>query len=143
MSRLGNDLGEVALVPVNRVFHGAAPTQHPGRSPVNGDPVPTRRTDGIMRPDLQCMGRIAGPRYDRPFAGWRIGHLQKGADNGDWPTSDIHQGRQAVGFDEPVPGTAAQIAIQIGLQTSPHHRSHSAVEGTTTVLNRVSRVNVE
>lgn len=140
MRRLGNDLGEVALVPVNRVFDRTAPAQHPGRPAVNGDAVPTRWTDGIVRPELQCLRHVARPRDDRPFAGWRIRHLQKCPDNGDRLTSDIHQGRQAVGFDEPIPGAAAEIAIQISLQTSPHHRAHSGVEGTTTVLNQVSTV---
>src|SRR5258705_900814 len=138
MSLLNNDLGEVALVPVDRVIDRAAPTQHPGWSAVNGNAVPTRGTDGVVRPELECVGRIARPRDDCPFAGWRTRHLEKGAYNGDRPTSHIHHGCQALGFDEPVPGAAAQIAIQIGLKTSPHHRSHSGVEGTTTVLHRVS-----
>jgi hypothetical protein len=141
--QLGKDLGEVLLVPVHRVFDGAPAAHHAAGAAVQRYAITTRGTDGVLRPDLECLGHIPRARDDRPFPGWRVRHLQEGTDDRNWFTSDIHQGGQTIGFDEPVPGATAQITVQIRLKTSPHHRSHSGVKGTTTVLNRENGVNVK
>lgn len=131
------------LVPVYRVFDRAPPAHHPAGTAVQRHAVATRRADGVMRGHGNRPRHVPRPRDNRPFTRWRIRHLQEGTHDGDRLTSDIDQGGQAIGFDEPVPGATAQITVQIGLQTGPHHRSRSGVEGMDRVLNRDYDCNVE
>ena len=113
------------LVPVYRVFDGAPPAHHPGGPSVKGYPITTRRAHGVMGGEGNRPRRVPRSRNDGPFTWWRIRHLQEGTHYGDGLTSDVYYGCQAIGFDKPVPGATAQVTVQVSLQTSPHHRSHS------------------
>jgi len=124
---------QIVFVPIDRELDGAAPAQHLAGLAAQRHAIAARGAHEIPITHLHRTRHISWPRDDGPFAGWRARHLEEGADDGDGCAFHIDDGGQPLGLDEPVPGAAAQTAVHIGLETSPHHQSLSGSEGAIRV----------
>lgn len=111
----GNQLFEIVLFPIDGEVDPAMAAQHAAGAAPQRHPIPARRTDGVVLADLDGAGHVPGTWHDRPFSRRRIRHLEESAYDGNRFASYIYQGGESIGLDEPVPGAAAQVAVEVSL----------------------------
>src|SRR5438093_560932 len=114
-------LGEIALVPIDGKLDAAATAQEFAGLAAQRDTIATRGAHEVPITHFHLTRHIIRPRHHGPFAGWRTRYLEEGTDDRDGCAFHIDDGGEPLGLDQPVPGAAAQIAVHIGLETSPHH----------------------
>src|SRR2546422_7895809 len=122
VSRGGSQLQRriVQLVPGDREVAAAARANDPLRVSLELGALAAARTHGVTSaPAGGIADGIVGARYDRPAARRYLDHFQEGAGHSERLPLHLHHRLERAQLPHPVPCAAPQLAVEIGLQTSP------------------------
>src|SRR2546422_106371 len=122
VSRGGSQLQRriVQLVPGDREVAAAARANDPLRVSLELGALAAARTHGVTSaPAGGIADGIVGARYDRPAARRYLDHFQEGAGHSERLPLHLHHRLERAQLPHPVPRAAPQLAVEIGLQTSP------------------------
>src|SRR5437667_39861 len=110
----------VQLVPGDREVAVAAGANDPLRVSPELHALAAARAHGVASaPAGGVTNGIVGARHDRPAARGFLDHFQEGAGDSERLPFHFHHGFERAQLQHPVPRAAPQLAVEIGLQTSP------------------------
>src|SRR5712691_11627143 len=110
----------VQLVPGDREVAAAAGANDPLGMSLELSALAAARAHGVASaPAGGITDGIVGARYDGPAARRYVDHFQEGAGHSERLPFHFHHSLERAQLPHPVPRAAPQLAVEIGLQTSP------------------------